>query len=81
MANYIKNEAVKKDIKHVVDFGSGQGYLSQVLAFAMDLNVVAIDNDEHQTLGSQHRQTKITTTLEKKKRRKNRKFEPPQIRI
>jgi len=66
MAQCIGEEAHRRNVHNVVDFGSGQGYLSQVLAFALGLNVVAIDNDEHQTQGSQTRQAQITKNLRNK---------------
>ena len=68
LGRFIQEEAGQRGITRVVDFGSGQGYLSQVLAYGMGLKVVAIDNNELQTQGSQHRQQKISKNLERKDR-------------
>jgi hypothetical protein len=40
------------DISHIIDMGSGQGYLDQVLAYQYEKIVIAIDDDKIQTEGA-----------------------------
>ena len=49
--------------KTVVDFGSGQGYLGQILHFGYGLRVVAIDSSSHQTHGADRRVQRVKKAL------------------
>lgn len=52
-AAYIHQICNSKDISHVIDMGSGQGYLSATLAFLYpSLRILAIDGSESQVAGS-----------------------------
>jgi hypothetical protein len=52
-ARYINHICKTNGITHVVDIGSGQGYLSLTLAAACGLRVLAIDGSSKQIAGSQ----------------------------
>lgn len=52
-ARYINNICKTNGVTHVVDIGSGQGYLSLTLAAACGLRVLAIDGSSKQIAGSQ----------------------------
>ncbi|TFK48632.1 hypothetical protein OE88DRAFT_1614951, partial [Heliocybe sulcata] len=46
-------------VHHVVDVGSGQGYLSRALRDTLHLHVLAIDGDGAQTQGAERRAAKV----------------------
>lgn len=53
-AAYIYNVCLENNITHIVDMGSGQGYLSITLAHLFpSLRILAIDGSESQVAGSQ----------------------------
>ncbi|KZT20016.1 hypothetical protein NEOLEDRAFT_1151649 [Neolentinus lepideus HHB14362 ss-1] len=63
MINYISelisSSQSLSDVRHVVDVGSGQGYLSRALRDTLHLNVLAVDGDDHQTQGAERRAEKV----------------------
>lgn len=59
-AAYIHNICKSNGITHVIDIGSGQGYLSATLAFLFPcLRILAIDGSESQVAGSQEFATSL----------------------
>ncbi|KAI8058590.1 methyltransferase domain-containing protein [Syncephalis plumigaleata] len=56
LAWIIAELAKAKEIKQIVDLGSGQGYLSRSLAYQYGLNVLAVDADNVQTCGARRYQ-------------------------
>ncbi|KAF8494544.1 methyltransferase domain-containing protein [Gautieria morchelliformis] len=54
------------DIRHIVDIGAGQGYLSRVLSsFPISKHVIALDSSEVQTKGAERRSSNIQKKLAK----------------
>jgi hypothetical protein len=54
----------------VVDFGAGQGYLSQLLHFGYGLQVVGIDSSEHQSHGAERRNKRVRKAVSKAMKRR-----------
>ncbi|KAI0317648.1 methyltransferase domain-containing protein [Amylostereum chailletii] len=62
MTNYILDLTARptfKDVRHIVDIGAGQGYLSRALA-QVGFHVLALDGDASQTEGAERRATSKT---------------------
>lgn len=53
LAAVIANDCSQNGVKHVLDLGAGQGYLSRILKFQYGLHVLAVDFDQLQTCGAQ----------------------------
>ncbi|KAH7885135.1 methyltransferase domain-containing protein [Phlebopus sp. FC_14] len=73
MSSYIHhflNSRACSSLAHVVDVGSGQGYLSWALQ-NLGLHVLALDNNEIQTSGANRWKIKHTARKVKQERRKN----------
>ncbi|RKP26842.1 methyltransferase domain-containing protein, partial [Syncephalis pseudoplumigaleata] len=56
LAWMIAQLARSREIRQIVDLGSGQGYLSRSLAYQYGLDVLAMDADNVQTCGAQRYQ-------------------------
>eukprot|EP00656_Telonema_subtile_P043896 TRINITY_DN5019_c0_g1_i1.p1 TRINITY_DN5019_c0_g1~~TRINITY_DN5019_c0_g1_i1.p1 ORF type:complete len:348 (-),score=75.47 TRINITY_DN5019_c0_g1_i1:93-1136(-) len=65
LAALIASTAKKCGVKHVLDFGAGQGYLSQVLHYRFGLEVTAVDNQPVQTSGCSKRNAQIEKVANK----------------
>ncbi|KAJ1512107.1 hypothetical protein HMI54_007400 [Coelomomyces lativittatus] len=59
LASFIKKWCGLYNVKHLVDLGAGQGYLSSVLAYQHDFHVIGVDNDPVQIQGAQKRLKRI----------------------
>ncbi|KAI9323275.1 methyltransferase domain-containing protein [Dichotomocladium elegans] len=70
MSTLIHDVAKERGISHVLDLGSGQGYLSRALAFQHDMNVLAVDMSEIQTRGAMKFDRRAIRAAEKKNKLK-----------
>ncbi|KAI6166671.1 methyltransferase domain-containing protein [Pisolithus thermaeus] len=68
--NILNHDARRRNAQHVVDVGSGQGYLSRALQ-EQGLHVLALDNNENQTSGANNWKIKDALRKAHEQRRNN----------
>lgn len=76
LASLVSGLAGSLGICHVLDLGAGQGYLSQLLAFHLCLDVAAVDLSEHHAAVVAGRAARIRKHLRKKEQRGRRTCAP-----
>jgi hypothetical protein len=71
LSELINKISKKTNTKTIIDIGSGKGYLTQVLSYKYDLNVIGIDNNDLNTKNAQKRINNLETQNKKLKLDKN----------
>lgn len=66
MCGLIQDMCQKHNVRHVVDVGAGQGYLTRNLAASVGLDVLALDSSDHQVQGAQKREDQLRWWQDKK---------------